>query len=150
MVSASFCGLWAIVSSSNPKYLGATLLVDYDSFRFTQYIKKYGILSLRKNIYGTVYLSDESKGKVVWSKKIEYGVETKILPTISLPWKTRCPRFNIDYNLDVTKNELTVVKSKETYIFRKSYVSLENNDHFFKIFCTQLLFDLLIRHLHLP
>ena len=144
---ASLCGMWTLVACSNPQYLGANMVVDYSNFKFSHYVKKYGTFSVRKNVYGSVFLSDTTTAKVIWSKNIHYTLESAFLPRIPVPWDTKCPRFRISYSLDETGNQLTIVKSNEKYVFQKHYVSLDNNDHFYKIFMTQLVFDLILRNL---
>ena len=148
MLTAKLCGVWYLVGCSNPTMLGSTMVVDYNNVKFTHNIKKNSLFSLRKNTFGTVRFSNSTHAKVVWSNRMEYSVESSFLPRIPIPWKLTCPRFTIDFVLDDTGNELVVKKSKEMYKFRKQYVLLENNDHFYKIFMTQILFEFILRHLH--
>ena len=144
---SALCGVWSLVSSSNPQFLGSTMTVDFSVFKFSHYVKKYGQVSLNKNVYGSVYVRNSTFAKVLWSNKIDYTVESKFLPRIPVPWKTKCPRFSISFSLDDTTDQLTVVKANEKYVFQRRVVSLENEDNIYKIFITQLLFDLLLRHL---
>jgi hypothetical protein len=147
MVPAKLCGLWSLISCSNPTFLGSNIVVDYGNVKFTQRLKKYGPFTLQKIMFATVRLTNNTHGKVVWTKRMEYSVESNFFPRVPLPCKLKCPRSNIEYSLDKNDNLLLIKHLKETYVFRRHYVSLENNDHFYKIFMTQLLFDLILRHL---
>ena len=147
MFPAQLCGMWSLVGCSNPQFLGANMVVDYSNFKFTHSVKRFGIVSLKKNVFGSVLLTNTTNAKVDWSKKMFYSVESNFLPKIPVPWNAKCPRFRIKYYLDASGNELTIIKANETYVFQKHYVSLETNDNFFKIFMTQLLFDYILKHL---
>lgn len=142
----ALCGYWSLISCTNPLYLGSTLVVDYTNFKFTHYVKKYGPVSLRKSVYGSVRLQNET-AKVVISKKMEYSLESKLFPRIPIPIDNRCPRFTVQYTVDDAGTEMTLVGANEKYLFRKQYVALDDGNHFYKIFMTQLVFDLLLRHL---
>jgi len=146
---SALCGVWSLVGCSNPLFLGSTMVVDYTNFKFTQNVKNYGSIGLKicRNVYGTVFVNNATHAKVVWSKRMDYSIESKLLPRIPVPWDTNCPRFGISYNLDEISDRLTVVKANEKYVFQRHVVSLDDGNHFYKIFMTQLLFDLLLRHL---
>jgi hypothetical protein len=144
---AKLCGYWALVTCSNPEFLGSSMTIDYNNFRFSIPLQKYGPFEVRKNIYGSIYLNNDTNAKILWSKTTHYTLESVFLPKIPIPWKSRCPRFNIQYTTKDDSNELTVIKANEKYVFRKHYVSIDNGDHIYKIFFTQLLFDLILKHL---
>ncbi len=145
---ASLCGMWTLVACSNPQYLGSTMVVDYSKIKFSHYFKKYGPFSVRKNVYGFVYLATDNHAKVLWSKNMHYTIESPFLPRIPIPSDTKCPRFRISsYVLDDTGTQLTVIKGNEKYLFQKQLASLDSGDHIYKIFMTQLVFDLILRNL---
>ena len=90
----ALCGVWSLVSCTNPTYLGSTLVVDYNNFKFTHYVKKYGPINLRKSAYGSVRLQNQT-ARVVISKKMEYSLESNVFPRIPIPMTNRCPRFTV-------------------------------------------------------
>ena len=144
---AKLCGYWSLVTSTNSELLGSKMTIDYTNFRFSIQQNRYGPFQIRRNVYGSIYLKNNTDANILWSKTINYSIESTFLPKVPIPWKSSCPRYNVRYMLDDDNNELTIIKNKEKYVFQKHYVSLENDDHFYKIFFTQLLFDLIFRHL---
>ena len=147
MVPSKLCGLWAIVTSTNPAYLSSSMTIDYNNFQFSSSVEKIGPFDLRKNIYGSIVLNNQTSAKIVWSKKIHYSLESVFLPKIPIPWKSSCPRFLIQYQTDESGDLLTIFHKDEKYVFRKHFVSIDYGDHIYKIFFTQLLFDLILKHL---
>lgn len=57
----------------------------------------------------------------------------------------KCPPLYIQYSMDKT-NSVCTFTNKYTYVFHKS-TQTEKKDNILKLFMTQLLLDLIIRHL---
>lgn len=147
MFPVRFCGFWSLIACSDPSYIGSELTIDYNTIRFTP-IKKYGFIKVKKNMYGSVFLRDHNKTKIAWLNKVNYDIETHILPQINIPAKHKCPKMEVSYNIDSTNNWITLYNKNDQYVFRRELIPPSKNDSFFKIFLTQLLFDFIIRSFH--
>jgi hypothetical protein len=137
------CGLWTLVASTNPQCRGAELFVDYNTITFTP-VQRFPLWRLKKNKYASMYVEGEV-AKIVWSDKVQYEVQSDLLPRVLLPWVERTPRMTVTYALE--EPYLTVVGRGHKYTFRRD-VSRAAPDHLFKIFLTQLFFDYVIREIH--
>jgi hypothetical protein len=146
MFPVKFCGLWTLIASTNPQYIGSELKIDYNSITFSP-IQKVGFVNIKKNIYGSVFLKDND-AKIIWLPTITYDIDTQVLPRISIPYKMNCPRIQIQYEIDETNNWVTVHKQNEQYVFRRDLKIQPATDTILKIFLTQLFFDFVIRHLY--
>jgi len=146
MFPVKCCGLWTLIASTNPQYIGSELSVNYNTITFTP-IQKIGSIKIKKNIYGSVFVQDET-AKIIWSSKINYDIETGILPIITIPYISNCSRIYLNYELDDTANWITVKKQNEQYVFRRELSILQPNDTIIKLFITQLFFDFIIRHIY--
>lgn len=146
MFPVKFCGVWTLIASTNPQYIGSELTIDYNSITFSP-IQKIGFVRVKKNIYGSIFLK-EDEAKIIWLPTITYDIETQILPRISIPSRKPCPRINVRYEIDETNNWFTVHKQNEQYVFRRDIRIQERNDTILKIFLTQVFFDFIIRHLY--
>ena len=146
MFPVKCCGIWTLIASTNPQYIGSELSVNYNTITFTP-IQKIGSIKIKKNIYGSVFVQDET-AKIIWSSKINYDIETGILPIITIPYISNCSRIYLNYELDDTANWITVKKQNEQYVFRRELSILQPNDTIIKLFITQLFFDVIIRHIY--
>jgi hypothetical protein len=140
------CGLWTLIASTNPQYIGSELKINYNAIIFTP-IKRVGPINIKKNIYGSVFLK-ENEAKIIWLNKINYDIDTGILPRISIPYTTQCPRMAVTYEIDESTNWITIKKQNEQYVFRREISISHPNDTIFKLFITQLFFDFIIRHIY--
>jgi hypothetical protein len=146
MFPVKCCGIWTLIASTNPQYIGSELSVNYNTITFTP-IRKFGSIKFKKNIYGSVFVQD-STAKIIWSSKINYDIETGILPIITIPSINNCTRIYLNYELDDTANWITVKKQNEQYVFRRELSISQPNDTIIKLFITQLFFDFIIRHIY--
>jgi hypothetical protein len=147
MFPVKCCGIWTLIASTNPEYIGSELKVNYNTIMFSP-IKRVGIINIKKNIYGSVFIKENNEAKIVWLNKIYYDIDTGILPRISIPSTTICQRLTINFEIDETDNWITVKKNNDQYVFRREMNIVEKNDTIFKLFITQLFFDFIIRHIY--
>ena len=139
------CGSWSLIASTNPSYIGANLFVDYNSIQFTP-IKKYGFIHIKKNMYGSMFLKEHNKTKIVWLPSVKYDIETAMISLITLPVKHKCSKITVTYSIDPNYNWITVYDKNEQYVFRRNIVVISKRDSILKIFLTQLLLDIIIRN----
>ena len=142
-----FCGSYSMVACTNPFYIGAELFVDYNTIRFTP-VKKYGFFHVKKNLYGSIFLKDYNKTKIVWLPSIKYDIETHIIPRITIPVKHKCSKLTVTYTIDPSYNWITILDKNEQYVFRRNIVVTPKSDSILKIFLTQLFFDFIIRNIY--
>ena len=142
-----FCGSYSMIASTNPTYIGADLFVDYNTIRFTP-MKKYGFINVKKNLYGSIFLKEVNKTKIIWLPSVKYDIETHILHRITFPEKHKCSKLTISYSIDPSYNWVTIYDKNEQYVFRRNIVITPKSESIFKIFLTQLLFDFIIRNIH--
>lgn len=148
MFPVRFCGIWSLIACSDPCYIGSELMIDYNTIRFSP-IKRYGFIKVKKNMYGSVFVQSQNKSKIAWLKKVNYDIETYVLPRISVPVKHKCSKMIVSYDIDSTSNWITIQHQQNKYVFQRELVSPPKNDSILKIFLTQLIFDYIIRHIHL-
>jgi len=146
MFPVKCCGVWTLIASTNPQYIGSELNINYNTVIFTP-IKRFGPIHIKKNIYGSIFIR-ENEAKIVWLNKIKYDIDTGLLPRISIPSNSRCTRLSIIYELDETTNWITIKKQNEQYVFRREISISQPNDTIIKLFITQLFFDFIIRHIY--
>ena len=147
MFPVRFCGFWSLIASTNTKYIGSELWIDYNTIRFTP-IKTYSFIKVKKNMYGSIFLKDQNKSKIAWLNTVSYEVESQVFPRISIPVKHKCPKLTVSYDIDETCNWITIQTLNEQYVFRRNIVMPPKSDSLLKIFVTQLFFDLIIRSIH--
>ena len=147
MFPVRFCGIWSLIACSEPTYIGSELTIDYNTIRFTP-IKRYGIIKVKKNMYGSLFVQTQNKTKIAWLKTVNYDIETPILPLISIPVTHTCSKMIVSYDIDSTSNWITIQHQKNKYVFQRELVSPPKNDSILKIFLTQILFDYIIRSIH--
>ena len=136
-------GLYLLTSCTNPAFKGSYLALDYDTLTFSQ-VKKVGFVKVIKHTHGSIRVN-EDQVKIMWLNAGTYDVDTPFLPIISLPYKSRCKRITCTYS--VQENWLTIKNGVEKYVFRKNLAPVKRDDTLMKLFCTQLLLDLVIRHI---
>jgi hypothetical protein len=136
-----------MIACTNPNYIGAELFIDYNSIKFTP-VKKYGFIHVKKNLYGSIFLKEYNKTKIVWLPKVKYDIETSLIPLITIPLKHKCSKITVSYNIDPSCNWITVQDKNEQYVFRRNIVVAPKGDSIIKIFLTQILFDLIIRNIY--
>jgi hypothetical protein len=147
MFPVRFCGFWSLIASTDTQYIGSELMIDYNTIRFTP-IKRYGIIKVKKNMYGSIFLKDQNKSKIAWSNKVFYEVESQVFPTMNFPLKHKCSKLIVSYDIDETYNWITIQNNNDQYVFRRNLVIPAPSDSLFKIFLTQLFFDIIIRSIH--
>ena len=116
--------------------------IEYKRVTISPFIN-YGIFKIKKNFHGVV--SVEEKAKVYWAKTIQYEIDSPLLPTVELPGKGICKKTVVDYSMDDSNLYCTFKDSLHEYVFQRAIP--EKRDGLMKIFATQLLFDLIIRHI---
>jgi len=145
MVPLKFCGLYTIIASTNPMYIGTKINIDYNHIRVSL-VKKVGPIIINKNIYGSMFIKENTNSvKIQWLNSGNYEIDLIILPLITYPYiKDNCKRMNCEYSVDETNTWITIKDVKEQYILRKNINSKKNEDTFIKIVCTQLLINYII------
>jgi hypothetical protein len=148
MFPSKLCGVWTLVASARPNLLGSEMDVNYNAVRFSL-VKRVGLVTVKTNHYGSVYLLKEGNAKLAWSSKVNYVVETTFLPNVVIPSASghKCRRVSLDFDVDESNSLLMVSQGTDNMIFRKK-ISTENSDSIAKLFLTQLVFDLIIRKIH--
>jgi len=146
MFPVKCCGVWSLIASTNPQYIGSELNINYNTITFTT-IKRFGTIHIKKNMYGSVFLKDQH-AKIVWLNKINYNIDTGILPKIIIPSTTICHRISVSYELDDSTNWITIKSKNDQYVFRRDISISQPNDTILKLFITQLVFDYIIRHIY--
>lgn len=146
MFPVKCCGIWSLIASTNPQYIGSELNINYNTITFTT-IKRIGTIHIKKNMYGSVFLKDQD-AKIVWLNKINYNIDTGILPRIIIPSTVNCQRILVSYEIDESANWITIKNKNEQYVFRRDISILQPNDSIIKLFITQLVFDYIIRQIY--
>jgi hypothetical protein len=146
MFPYKLCGIYLLSGSSNPLYVGSEVHIDYNHIRFTTKERTSGV-TLTKHIYGSISIND-TKVKVIWVNSGSYEIDLGILPLITYPYtNVGCKRMNCEYSIDDTCNWITVTHKQDHYVLRRKLYPEKKEDTLIKIFFTQLLLDLLIRHI---
>ena len=148
MFPVQFCGFWSLIACTDPMNIGSELVINYNTIKFTP-IKKYGFIKVKKNMYGSIFLREQNKTKIAWLNTVNYDIETQILPRITIPVKHKCSKMVVSYAIDPTANWITIQNQRDQYVFRRELVAPPKNDSILKIFLTQLVFDYIIRNIHL-
>jgi hypothetical protein len=150
MFPVKLCGLWTLIASTDPQYIGSDLTVDYNTIKVSPTKLYGGVVQVKKNICGSVFLlPDEKSAKIIWLNRRTFDVEVGLLPRVRIPYDEKCTRVKVTFELDETENWMTVRSLSDRYIFRRNLVYKEKNgETISKIFVTQLLIDAIIRHLY--
>jgi len=145
MFPLKYCGVWCLVYSTNPYIPHSTMMnVQYNRVMITP-MQDYKVFQLKRTYQGVVSIRDES-AKVMWSKKVNYEIDSPFLPTLPLYGKElNCKPIVLNYTMDETNTYCTFMGDYE-YVFHR-YMPSEKKDTILKIFITQLLFDFIIRHI---
>jgi hypothetical protein len=145
MFPLKYCGLWCLVYSTNPMVPHSTLLnIQYNRLNISP-IQDYDLFKLKRTYQGVIRV-DDSEAKIVWSKQVNYEIETPFLPSFSLMGKINCQPLMVNYTIDESCTYCTFVDKHYKYVFHR-FVPSEKKDTFIKIFITQLVLDLIIRHI---
>lgn len=145
MFPVKYCGLWCLVYTTNPMLPHNTLInIEYNRVTISPFTN-YGIFQIRKKFHGVIQVDE--KAKVYWSKTIQYELDSPFLPTIEIPGKSICKKLLVDYSIDDSNLYCTFKDGNHEYVFQRTIP--EKKDGLMKIFATQLLFDLIIRHITL-
>ena len=141
------CGIFLLSGSSNPQFIGSEVHIDYNHIRCKIKERVRGI-TVTKNLYGSISVN-EGDVKLIWVNSGKYEVDLGILPLITFPCpNVGCKRMNFDYSMDDTCNWITVNHNTDHYVLRrKLYPEREEDTTLLKMFFTQLLLDLVIRHI---
>ena len=141
------CGIYLLCGSSNPKYIGSKVHIDYNRIQLKVKERPQGF-RITKNIYGSISVNEEDV-KVIWVNSGSYELDLGILPLITFPCKNvGCRRMNLEYSMDDTANWITVTHNTDHYVLRRELLPVKEEDTtLFKMFITQLLLDLVIRHI---
>lgn len=142
MFPVKYCGLWSLVYTNSPLPQNTLMKIEYNRVTISPFTD-YGFFRVKKNFRGAVIV--EETAKVYWSKTIQYEIDSPFLPTMELPGKDFCKKTVVDYSMDDTNLYCTFQDGKHEYVFQRTIP--EKKDGLMKIFATQLLFDLIIRHI---
>jgi len=147
MFPSTLCGVWLAVTSSDPRYLGAELVVDYNAIRFSK-VKRYAFLTTKETMYGSVYLGEGGMARMAWSPRVTTTFDAGVLPRFTVPTvRKQCRRSAVAFSADDFGTYLAVSAGSDRLTFRKSLVP-EPQDTIVKLFVTQVVFDVLIRKMH--
>jgi len=140
------CGVYLLSGSSNPLYIGSELHIDYNHVRLTTK-EKFSGMTLSKHIYGSISIQ-EDKVKVIWVNSGKYVIDLGLLPLITYPYtNVGCKRMNFAYSMDETCNWITITHKNDHYVLRRKIDPEKKEETLVKLFFTQLLLDLIIRHI---
>ena len=143
MFPVKYCGLWCLVYTTNPTMPHNTLMnIQYNRITISPF-KDYSIFQVRKKYQGVVKVDE--KAKIYWTRTIQYEIDSPFLPTIEMPGKCICKKMTVDYSMDESNLYCTFKDDIHEYVFQRTIP--EKKDGLIKIFATQLLFDLIIRHI---
>lgn len=141
------CGIYLLCGSSNPQYIGSKVHIDYNRIQLKVKERVQGVM-IARNIYGSITVNEEDV-KLIWVSSGSYEVDLGILPLITFPYQNiGCKRMNLEYSMDDTCNWITITHNKDHYVLRRELLpEKEENITLLKMFMTQLLLDLVIRHI---
>jgi hypothetical protein len=147
MFPLKYCGAWCLVYSTNIDIPTSTLLnIQYNRVEVTP-VKDFTAFQIKRTHQGVVQIRNETTAKIVWSKKVNYHVDTPVLPLIPFMGKEmNCMPVMLTYSMDETNTYCTFETEHHEYVFHRS-VPIEKKDTILKIFLTQLFFDFIIRHI---
>jgi hypothetical protein len=143
MIPYTLCGIYTLIGCSQPLYIGSELFIDYNTICMSLQTTRYGITTT-KNMHGTVRVNDNT-ANIIWRKSGEYEIDTHVLPLITYPYRNDCKRMVCKFIIE--EPWITIMHDNDKYIFRKNIYPKKREDTFLKIFFTQLLLDLIIRHI---
>jgi hypothetical protein len=146
MFPVQCCGLWTLIACTTPQCIGSELYINYNTITFTP-IQRVAVVSFKKNKYASTYIQDKVV-KISWSDKINYEIHSEIFPRIVVPGIEKTSRMTVSYEMDPTNSLLTVYHHKQRYVFRRDIHPRPSTDNLFKIFLTQLVFDIIIRQIN--
>jgi len=95
-------------------------------------------------MHGTASVKNETVN-IIWRKSGTYEIDSHVLPIITYPYRNDCKRMYCTF--DVNEQWITVMHNNNKYIFQKDLYPKEKKDTLLKIFFTQLILDLIIRHI---
>ena len=146
MFPLKYCGTWYLLYSTNPSIPPSTILnIQYNRLNITP-IQDYNYFQIKRTHQGVISIHEDC-AKVVWSQKVNYEIDSLLLPAFPIYGQDlKCPPLYIKYSMDETNSVCTFTNDKYTYVFHKSNQN-EKKDNILKLFITQLLLDLIIRHL---
>lgn len=146
MFPLKYCGVWCLVYTTNPNIPYSTMLnIQYNRVTVSP-MQEYSLFQLKRTHQGVIHIQDDCNAKIMWSKKVNYEIDTPFLPTLPIyGHEIRCKPLLLNYTMDETNTYCTFVSDYE-YVFHR-YMPNEKKDTIFKIFVTQLIFDLIIRHI---
>ena len=140
------CGIYLLCGSSNPQYIGSKVHIDYNRIQLKVKERRYGVM-VSKNMYGSIAVH-EGDIKLIWVNTGNYEVDLGILPLITFPCQHECKRMSMEYSMDDTCNWITITHRKDHYVLRRELLpEKEESTTLLKMFMTQLLLDLVIRHI---
>jgi hypothetical protein len=140
------CGVYLLSGCNNPLYIGSEIHIDYNHICLTTK-EKFGGISLSKHIYGSISVKEDNV-KVIWVNSGKYEIDLGILPLITYPYTNGgCKRMNCTYSMDDTCNWITITHKSDRYVLRRKVYPEKKEDTLLKLFFTQLLLDLIIRHI---
>jgi hypothetical protein len=147
MFPLNYCGAWCLVYSTNIDIPASTLLnIQYNRVEVTP-IKDFTLFQLKRTHQGVIQIRNDTVAKVVWSKKVDYHIDTACLPLIPFTGKEmNCMPLMLRYSIDETNTYCTFETEHHEYVFHR-YIPFEKRDTIVRIFMTQLLFDFIIRHI---
>ena len=147
MFPLKYCGVWCLMYSNNPMIPSFTMLtIQHNRLEITP-VKDYKLFQLKPTHKGVISIQDESRAKIVWSKKVNYEIDSPFLPLLPFYGKEmNCMPLVVDYTMDETNTYCTFKDGQYEYVFHRNMPN-EKKDTILKIFMTQLLFDLIIRHI---
>ena len=125
-------------------YIGSELMINYKHICFSRHTNMGGIV-VKQNMYGTAYVNETVE--IVWRKRGEYEIVTGILPIITCPYNNPCKRTDLQYHITDDLHLITLTNKESQYVFRRKMNFEKKEDGLIKLFLTQLLFDLIIRHI---
>ena len=147
MFPLKYCGAWCLVYSNNILFPTSTRMnIQYNRVEISP-MKDYKVCQINKNHKGVICIQNETHAKIVWSKQVQYEIDTPFLPSLPFYGKEiNCKPITLSYTMDETNTYCTFIHGKHEYVFHRT-MSNEKKDTILKIFMTQLLFDLIIRHI---
>ena len=143
MFPLKYCGVWCLVYTTNPHIPHSTMMhIQYNRVEITP-MQDFKVFQLKRTHQGVVSVRDDSHAKVMWSKRVNYEMDSPFLPTFPFYGKEmNCRPIELNYTMDETNTYCTFVTDYE-YVFHR-YMPSEKKDTILKIFMTQLLFYYII------
>jgi hypothetical protein len=81
MFPLKYCGVWCLVYTTNPRIPYSMLNIQYNRISFTP-MHEYNLFQLKRTHQGVVFVQDDTNAKVMWSKKVNYEIDSPFLPTL--------------------------------------------------------------------